>query len=410
MSAAPRLLLAGLLALQACDSRAPDQAPAEGGAAGGGGRAGDGGRAGGGLTGRSRTPHIEVGGLPSVQSQPSQTVQLPADGPDCGPGCRLVLARPIEHDSWGGHAFSDKIVADTNPNELLFAAVGSTETTVIAEAPAQADVADERIAFLSVPYFPAGDIVVLDTRSMQRTTYFHFDDAEVVGDSLGLVLGDKYVFWMTTHGTWRANLESGEVTSQFAPSLLCDGSCVMGGDLLCLDGRIRLIDQETGEQRALDNGGALQLDAGCSPDRGRVAWIDFRDPPGRSSTFSGQRIGGEVYLYDSATQSVTRLTHDSPASPITKAYAAVGTDLVVWIEPCAACPKSFSDQGVFFDTPFALVRLELASNRKCRLEGRNIGDYSSLHGHDLYAYWTDGSNEYLVVLDLDNPELDWVCE
>ena len=299
---------------------------------------------------------------------------------------------------------------DTNPEELVFGRVGATKTSVLTGRPALAYAMGERVSFVSVPSFPAGDIVVLDTRTLQRASYFHFDDTAKFGDPLGTVLGDKYLFWMTSRGTGRANLATGEVNERFAPSMLCNGSCVIDKDLLCLaGGRIQLLDQETGETRALDNGGALQLDASCSPQRSRVVWVDFRDPPGRSASFSGQRMGGEIYVYDSAQRGVTRLTHDSPASPITKAYPAIGTDVVVWIEPCAACEKGFADEGALFSAPSALVRLELTSNRKCRLEGRKLGGYSSLHGHHLYTYWTDDTDQYLIDLDLDNPELDWVC-
>src|SRR4051794_17188903 len=56
----------------------------------------------------------------TVEWQPAQGERQPSDGPDCGPGCRMVLSRPVEHDSWQGHAFSENIVADTNPHQLLF--------------------------------------------------------------------------------------------------------------------------------------------------------------------------------------------------------------------------------------------------------------------------------------------------
>jgi hypothetical protein len=58
-----------------------------------------------------------------------------------------------------------------------------------------------------------------------------------------------------------------------------------------------------------------------------------------------------------------------------------------------------------------LVHLDLKTGKKCRLPGRG-GSRSSLHGHHLYSYWLNpADNEvYLTELDLDHPELPWICE
>jgi hypothetical protein len=66
--------------------------------------------------------------------------------------------------------------------------------------------------------------------------------------------------------------------------------------------------------RKLDDGGALQLDVGCDPEGQRAVWVDFRDPPSRESTFSGKRVGGDIYLYAASTKKVTRLTTEGAST------------------------------------------------------------------------------------------------
>jgi hypothetical protein len=72
---------------------------------------------------------------------------------------------------------------------------------------------------------------------------------------------------MREGATSRANLQAGEVTQNFAPTMQC-GGCAIAGKLLCLDGeRLVTVDQETGARAALDDGGALQFQGTCSTDR-----------------------------------------------------------------------------------------------------------------------------------------------
>lgn len=360
-----------------------------------------GGRAGGGTAAASGASSAT--GLIQVETVPST--------PSCGIGCRLALARPVEHDAAHGHGFSLEGVVDTNPQELFFAKLGSDQTRVLKGAQAMAFMEGTRISFLSVPNYPQTDVMVLDTGTGVLAPYTHFD-ADVSGAPVGTMLSDRYLFWMTNRGTGRADLKTGAVVDRFTGPLLCDGGCVVGDKLFCLNNdRIQIIDVESGASTALDDGGALQLNATCAPDRSRLAWVDFRDPPGKDSGFFANRVGGEIYSYDTRAKTTVRLTHDSPDAPITKVYATAGTDLVVWSEPCAACEKNPYEVSTLLDSQLDLVRLDLDSRRKCRLVGRRITGYGSLHGHHLYAYWNDGGvNMYVVDLDLDHPDLPWVCE
>lgn len=350
-------------------------------------------------------------GLPSLEVT-VETVSNGGESP-CGPGCRLALQRPVEHGGLIPHAFSSTGVADTNTTELLYADLGSNTTQVVRDGAALIYREGSLISYVSVPDWPVGDIVVLDTATRRRTTYFHFEDGQAYGSPFETLLSDEYLFWMRRSATSRANLRTGEVTQQFSAGMQCDSGCAAGGKILCLDGsRIIAVDQQTGSSAYLDDSAALQFHATCSADRKRMAWVDFRDPPGQTSSYFGAHIGGEIYVYDVDTEMVRRLTHDSPGQPITKSGVGIGADLAVWFEPCLDCKKNFDLDHAqdFWDTPVALVRLELATNRRCRLDRRTMGGHLSLHGHHVYGYWTDTVNQYLVDLDLDEPSLPWICE
>jgi hypothetical protein len=337
----------------------------------------------------------------------------PTSSVECGPGCRLALDRPIQHATSWGHAYNAVGVADTN-GLLFYSRVGATETELLRGGESSAFPHLEG-SLMSYAFFtwPAGDIVVYDFGTRRHTPYFHFDDQVSYG-LYQTIVSDKYVFWTHAGGTGRATLATGEATPAFMSETPCHRACIFGNSIVCGSDsteRMELIDQDTGMHALVDDGGAMQLQSGCSPDRQKVAWIDFRDPPGRTSTYFGARVGGEVYMRELASGQTRRLTHDSPASPVTKGWAAVGDDLAFWIEPCETCEKNFEFQQTFYAAATTLVKLDLVSGRRCRLEMTPYGGYMSVHGHHLYAYHPHlDRNLYLVDVDVDHPAIPWKCE
>ncbi len=330
--------------------------------------------------------------------------------PDCGPGCRIALKRPIIHAAWG-HGFSTTWVADTNPQELAFAQVGSDKTFLLRQESALARVNGDHIGYVGFDAWPKGEIAVIDATNLTRRVYYAFPDSKELGFS-GTFLTDKHVIWSIRKGLFKANLTSGAISQLSNKALDCREGCTTNGAIYCVNantGRVDRIDEETGELTHLDDGGALQVEGACSPDRKKIVWVDHR-PPGQASGYLGFRGAAEIYLHDIPAGTTKRLTFDSPDNGIAKTFAAVGTDWVVWREPCATCDRTFQTAGALYYAASRHVRLDLNTNKKCYLDGIVAGDYSSLHGHHLYGYWNDGKNMYLVDVDLDDPGLNWVCE
>jgi hypothetical protein len=331
--------------------------------------------------------------------------------PDCGPGCRIALGRPIQHGSGWGHAYDERFVADTNAEELFYAELGSGQTHVpVQRHVSLAAIGTGRISYVGFDW-PAGEIAVLDIATGSSTVYQRFDDSTVYRP-LQTFLSEQSLIWSHGKGIARADLATGAVTEISTRSLDCRQGCTAGGFVYCInaDGdRVERIDELTGERRRIDDGGALQTEGGCSPDGKRLVWVDHRHPPGPSSSLFGTRAGSEIYLYNIESGSGKRLTHDSPENPVAKTDAAVGDDWVVWKEPCATCSKSFSQAGSLYAASTSLVRIELDTGRTCRLDDFPYGSWSSLHGHHFYAYWGAESGIYLVDVDLDDPSFAWHC-
>ncbi|MEZ4371465.1 MAG: hypothetical protein R3B07_11600 [Polyangiaceae bacterium] len=342
---------------------------------------------------------------------PDATVDADAEAlPDCGPGCRIALKGPIVHAAWG-HGFSESWVADTNQSELLFGTVGSDQTFRVPHESAFARVNGSHIAYLAFNPWPNVEVAVVDATSKTRRVYQAYPDAKDLGFS-GTFLSEKSVVWSVRDGLFKANLETGAIKQLSGSPLDCREGCTTDGAIYCVNnntGRVDRIDEETGELTHLDDGGALQVEGACSPDRKKLVWVDHR-APAQASSYFGFRGAGEIYLHDIPTHTTRRLTFDSPDNGTPKTFATVGTDWVVWLEPCATCDRSFQTAGQLYAAATRHVRLDLNTNQKCYLDGIVAGDYSSLHGHHLYGYWTDGKNKYLVDVDLDDPGLNWVCE
>lgn len=326
---------------------------------------------------------------------------------DCGPGCRVLLG-PVGHADGVSFSYSMDQVADTSFEELMVRRPGENEVLVVTQSSAQSYLEGDLLGYTFVDDFPRLDMVVLDTKTHQAKTYFHTDRGDLY-QSRGNVLTDKYFFWAHGGSTTRANLTTGELTD-FGGALDCDRGCFGAGSIYCGLGTVYRFDPETLFGTPVDDGGAAQMDPTCSPDRKRMAWVDFRDPPGQVSSYLGAHIGGEIYVHEFDTGATTRLTFDSPDNPITKSTAAIGTDVAAWMEPCAACEKNFDGFTEWNASPKAIVRLDLTTMKRCRYERERTGGYFAVNGHHLYTYWNDLVHEYLIDIDMDDPAVPWVCD
>ncbi|MEZ4371468.1 MAG: hypothetical protein R3B07_11615 [Polyangiaceae bacterium] len=381
----------------ACDSGSSNSAPDAAGGAGGA------------ITDASTEADAPDYG--DAMSLPDAMVDADAEAlPDCGPGCRIALKGPIVHAAWG-HGFSETWVADTNSEGTLYARVGSDQTFFIPLRSAFARVNGGQISHLTFQDWPKGEIAVVDAAKKTRRVYFAFDDTTDFGFT-GTFITDKNVLWTTRSGLDKADLTTGEISHLSNNRLDCREGCTADGAIYCVNtntGRVDRIDEQTGELTHIDDGGALQVEGACSPDREKIVWVDHRGA-GQASSYDGFRGEAEIYLHDIPSRTTKRVTFDSPDNGIAKTFAAVGTDWVVWHEPCGTCAKTFGQAGELYYAATRLVRMDLNTNQRCHLDDFHVGDYSSLHGHHLYGYWNDGKNRYLVDVDLDDPGLNWVCE
>jgi hypothetical protein len=301
----------------------------------------------------------------------------------------------------------------------MYAELGSDETLLLRQGVYEGDnprdnpvfaVMDERhLAYASLTW-PNATVTVYDRIAKLHSSYFDYDQERL--GVFQLLLGQEHVFWLYPGGAGSAELATGKVT-EFPERMSCKRACAMGTRLVCANeatNRIEAIEPETLKRAPVDDGDALQIESGCFPDAERMVWVDYRDPPGPESTLSGRRVGGEIYLYEAASNKTRRLTNDLPARSVPKTRPAVGTDLVVWREACAECSESFEFSQEFYALARDLIKYDLETGERCRLADVNYGGWMSVHGHHLYAYWTDGLEQYLVDLDLDDAALPWVCD
>lgn len=401
MGCSTGLLLLGCIACSGCD--ADGQASPHDASAGTGGAGG---------TIADASTDADATSYGGAKPLPDAMVDTDAEAlPDCGPGCRIALKRPVLHAAWG-HGFSTSWVTDTNPEELAFARVGSDKTYVMPHGAAFAHVSGEKIGYVGFDVWPKGEVAVIDAAKLTRQVFYAFEDSRDLGNFTDVYLTEKHVIWSIQKGLFKANLETGAISQLSSQPLDCREGCTTDGAIYCVNnntGRVDRIDEETGVLTHVDDGGALQVEGACSPDRKKIVWVDHR-PPGQASSYHGFRGAAEIYLHDTANQTTERLTFDSPDNGIAKTDATVGSDWVLWREPCPTCDRTFETAGALYSAATRHVRLDLSTRKRCHLDGLVAGHYPSLHGHHLYGYWNDGKNMYLVDVDLDDPGLNWVCE
>lgn len=392
------------------------------------GQSGAGGDSGQGVSGESGAGGEELGGWVPMEGWTGQLPVVDAGQAtaDCGPGCRLVFPVQVKQRNLYEHGYDDQGVFDkvfwqgTSQN-LFFCDYNSSELRV-ASPPSGTQAGFSipsrwsKLLALNLYKYPEGRIQVLDLNLGLQRTFFHYvQDKDTEKMDFGVVhtlVNNKYVFWIhASNGLYRADLQTGETTHLLRAPLVCDRLCALSSGVICSvhPTQVLFIDQETGEPSALNATNYLQTGGACSPDRSQVAWIDYRDYPGTLSTGDAFR-GGEVYLHDLATHKTRRVTFDSPSAPRQKIYPSVHGERVIWSEmPEENLNPTWA--SALYGGANVLVYLNLTTGKKCRLPGRG-GSRSSLHGHHLYTYWVDTTvNElYLTEVDLEHPDLPWVCE
>lgn len=355
----------------------------------------------------------------------------PDGQPDCGPGCRMALNAKTTTVLYYGFTYTTQLVLNDGmgpaPAGLMLAPVGSATTYRVGPAitntgaPIQPYLWDRRVSYLYTlgPY--RGRVEVMDIDTGETKVAFTFDKS-TVGNGLGVALtglNASNVFWeMDGIGIMARDLATGEIKLLAPGPYGCFGFCVTDDAVICQDnGGIFYIDQNGGGARALDYDGAVQADGVCSPSRGRFVWVDYRDPPGRQSTFDSTRSGGEIYMRDLATHTTTRLTFDSPGNPTAKTRPGIGDgDVVVWDEAPAGPNQNPADVQDIYASTSLLVKLDLRTGERCRAvnpyDGNGFMGFKTVYGNHLYGYWYDavGSAERLADLDLDAPSLHWQCE
>jgi hypothetical protein len=229
-------------------------------------------------------------------------------------------------------------------------------------------------------------------------------------------LNGEWAFWDFTKpaGLYARSLKSGEIVDVAQGSWGCDRMEATKARLVCtsLDkGRIYTFDPEDPKPVLLDDGGALQTQGYLSIDGTRLAWIDYRDPPGQGSTYDAGRNGGEVYMHDFTTSKTTRLTFDSPNNPRGKVFPAVGADRAVWTEPPAGKPQNPSSVDELYGISTTLAVLDLQTGSRCRSKLEHHVAPKTVDGHHVYAAGLDPSTQkqWVFDIDLDDPAHEWEC-
>jgi hypothetical protein len=340
----------------------------------------------------------------------------PENNPDCGVACRVALNVPMTNPATFGHAYTTGWLISGCPTGLCFSKVGSTTTLVMADGPGsqlEQSVWADYVSY--VRNFGPGDGQVEVTSLITGETKIAFRYTPATAGDYSVnwtILNSKYVFW-ELKGLTALNLQTGEV-HLVGPA--CGAYWATETGVICAGGELATIDPETNTYSVIDSGGELQTDSNISPDRQKLVWVDYRDPPGPGSTGLFKRNGGEIYLRDLSAGTTKRLTFDSPDNPRGKIQPAVGTDVVVWNEvPLSQADLNPTDGQVLYAAADALAKLDLTTGERCQYDaGQNpipLFGYKSVHGHHAYGQWFDLPTQktWLVDLDLDDPALNWQC-
>ncbi len=347
-----------------------------------------------------------------------QTIPPESPAPDCGPGCRMAINVPVWSPYAGQTSVTTQRVIGVGKYSLVFASLGLGTTSVIPNG----DTGDvtrpsmwgDHVAALRSRGGGDGQVEIVSLTTGERKIAFEYSPEDAGNFNADeIALGPHHVYFHYK-GLESFNLDTGELKRLLGGPSACYSMCATDSGLLCEDGKIYFLQPDTGPNGSVtyvDNGGEMQVDGQCSPDRKRYAWVDFRDPPGPGSTYDFGRNGGEIYMRDLALGKTVRLTFDSPASPRGKIHPAVGDDLAVWSEPDDGAPQNPPDLQTLFQVSDTLAKVDLKTGERCRLQsGPGYISYKSLVGHHMYALLDRPEGWRLIDLDLDDPGLTWQCQ
>lgn len=348
----------------------------------------------------------------------------PEGQPDCGVGCRMLLNHAVP-DGTGAYAFSydtRRVVSEGFQVGPMVATLDSMETTVFGPDPTSKQaqdapyVAGHRVAYIRTFGVGDGQVEIMDLITGEKKIVYKYAPAQAgTNNALRTALNSRYAFWaMDGKGLMSRDLQTGEIKVLMPGSFVCHDICATEHELVCADAdsdAMYDVDLDAGKAGYLDYGGALQLEGFCSPDRTQFVWIDYRDPPGRSSTDMFERSGGEVYLRDLAAHKTRRITYDSPDSPHGKIYPAVDGHFVYWNQTPDGPNQNPGQAPDLYYLATTLVRFDLSTGKKCELANAAMS-YKAAYGSELVHTWLDQTkNEVRVVItNLDHPGLNWQCQ
>lgn len=355
-------------------------------------------------------------------TEPKQWQTIGPEGqPGCGVGCTMLLDRPAA--TWSDYAFSYdpwRVLAVGVQIGPLMAVLSSPGTEVLGPVPTQDDslvepyVAGTRATFLHNFGAGNGQVEVLDLITGEAKVAYKYTPAQAGTNNVTrTALNSRFAFWaMDGKGLMSRDLQTGEVKILKSGSFLCRDICATEHDLICADlGTIYDVDLDTGKAGYLDNGGALQDDGFCSPDRTQFAWIDYRDPPGQGSTYDFARSGGEVYVRDLVVKKTRRITYDSPDTPHGKNFPVVDGSRVYWNQTPDGPDQNPDQAQTLYGQTTVLVRFDLSTGQKCELPGARVTGFKAAYGSNMVTLWKDPANDEIrvVQINMSDPGLTWQC-
>ena len=339
--------------------------------------------------------------------------------PQCGPGCALELG-PV-----GGITFPPSVVPSAS-------AFGATSFGVVArEGGANnivslSDAGEHAVAaYLSndgkfVVYHSYSDCadewhaVVLQRIDTGERKVVWQDRGPGADNIRYSSVNSQYVFWTIQGvGLARRDLASGEARI-ISPEPEClNGWCVTEAQVMCLGaGLVYGIDQQTGIATATDVAHGYQAHASCDVARRAVALIDDR-ATGAGLTSEFNRNGGEVYVLDTETWTMTRRTLDPPGVVRQKFWPVVDGENVAWLETLPGYepnPPSLAAARIG-----VLATLDPVTGATCRSVRQESEGFRpvAMRGRVVLGRATHPeawpNSAILLSLNLDDPGLTWDC-
>jgi hypothetical protein len=334
----------------------------------------------------------------------------------CGPGCRLAMAKNINHTTgWvTSAALSGLVDVSDGGLKLHHVLPGDTTTTeydFLSTSPGQ--------GFLQVHLF--GDFVsylrydneyesveLMDLKTGAYRSYAATNNQ--TGPSATMVAhNDSFVFWNDDGvGVFAAERATGEV-HQIATGLFgCGWWCASDKGVYCASDAVLFFGQDATKEVAIAPGPGEQKWGVCSPHRNAMAFVDYRDNP----SFGGvdKLDYGDVYTVRFDTLEVSRVTFDAPKDNVPKSAVAVDGDVVAWRQVPAGWKKTASvDVTTVAALASTLVLRDGKLGRTCTWDKSVLLANLAVFDRRLYGTVLIGKDAYLAEVDIDDPAVPWTC-